>query len=133
MPSAKHRRTPHEAGPDRSAIPGSGPGTAAEYAQPAQVGHDSRALDRPLREYLALPAGPVVWDTGDMATPIEQAPPRVGAASAAHAGDRGPQRAEAAELLERHRAGETGIATGLEELLAALGLDQDPPGAAPAV
>jgi hypothetical protein len=44
------------------------------------------------------------------------------------------ERAEAAALLERHRAGEPGIAVGVDELLAALGLglDQDPPGAAPA-
>jgi hypothetical protein len=68
-----------------------------------------------------------------MATPIEQAPPRLRAAAAAHAADRDQHRAEAAALLERHRAGEPGIAVGVEELLAILGLDQDPPGAAPAV
>ena len=67
-----------------------------------------------------------------MATPIEQAPPRIRAAAAAHAADRDQQRAEAAALLERHRAGEPDIAVGVEELLAALGLDPDPPGPAPA-
>ena len=68
-----------------------------------------------------------------MATPIEQAPPRVRAAAAAHAAERDQQRAKAAALLERHRAGEPGIAVGVEELLAALGLDWEPPGAAPTV
>jgi hypothetical protein len=64
-----------------------------------------------------------------MATPIEQAPPRLRAAAAAH----DQHRAEAAALLERHCAGEPDIAVGVEELLALLGLDQDPPGAEPAV
>ena len=80
-----------------------------------------------------VPSGCPVWETAAMATPIEQAPPRIRAAAAAHAADRDQQRAEAAALLERHRAGEPGIAVGVEELLALLGLDQDPPGAAPAV
>jgi hypothetical protein len=74
-----------------------------------------------------------LWETGAVATPIEQAPPRVRAAAAAHAGERDQQRAEAAALLERHRAGEAGIAVGVEELLAALGVDKGPPGAAPTV
>jgi hypothetical protein len=74
---------------------------------------------------------PALWDTAAMVTPIEQAPPRVRAAAAAHAAERDQHRAEAEALLERHRAGEPGIAVGVEELLAAL--DQDPPGAAPAV
>jgi hypothetical protein len=68
-----------------------------------------------------------------MATLIEQAPPRIRAAAAAHAGDRDQYRAQAEALLERHRAGESGITVGVEELLAALGVYQDPPGAAPAV
>jgi hypothetical protein len=74
-----------------------------------------------------------LWDTAAVATPIEQAPPRVRAAAAAHTGERDQQRAEAAALLERHRSGEAGIAVGVEELLAALSVDQDPPGAAPTV
>lgn len=77
-------------------------------------------------------AVPALWDTAAVAIPIEQAPPRVRAAAAAHATDRDQHRAEAAALLERHRAGEPGIVVGVEELLAALDLDQDPPGAAPA-
>jgi len=68
-----------------------------------------------------------------VATPIEQAPPRVRAAAAAHAGERDQHRAEAAALLERHRAGEAGIAVGVEELLAALDIKQGPRGTAPTV
>jgi hypothetical protein len=60
-------------------------------------------------------------------------PPRVRGAAAAHAAERDQQRAEATALLERYRAGEPGIAVGVEVLLAALGLDEDPPGAGPAV
>jgi hypothetical protein len=74
-----------------------------------------------------------LWDTAAVATPIEQAPPRVRAAAADHAGERDQQRAEAAALLERHRAGEGGIAVGVEELLAPLGVDQGPPDAAATV
>jgi hypothetical protein len=76
---------------------------------------------------------PGLWDTAAVAILIEQAPPRVRAAAAAHAAERDQHRAEAAALLERHRAGEPGIAVGVEELLATLDLDQDPPGAGPAV
>lgn len=69
-----------------------------------------------------------------MAPPIEQAPPRVRAAAAAHAGDRPQQRAEVEALLERHRAGEPGIVIGVAQLLAELGIgaggDGDPPRAA---
>jgi hypothetical protein len=60
-------------------------------------------------------------------------PPRVRAAAAAHAAERDQHRAEVAALLQRYRAGEPGIAVGVEELLAALGVDQDPPGAVPVV
>lgn len=76
---------------------------------------------------------PALWDTAAVAIPIEQAPPRVRRAAAAHAAERDQHRAEAAALLERYRAGEPGIAVGVEELLAALGPDEDPPGAGPAV
>lgn len=68
-----------------------------------------------------------------MATSIEQAPPQVRAAAAAHAGDRSRERAEIGELLERHRAGEPGIVVDLGTVLAALGNgadDGDPPRAA---
>jgi hypothetical protein len=70
-----------------------------------------------------------------MASSIEQAPPRVRAAATAHAGDRDQYRAEVEALLERYRAGGPCIVVGVEDRLAALGLDQDqdPPGAAPAV
>jgi hypothetical protein len=67
-----------------------------------------------------------------MAIPIEQAPPRIRVAAAAHAAERDQQHEEATALLERHRAGEPGIAVGVEELLADLSLDESPPGAAPA-
>jgi hypothetical protein len=76
---------------------------------------------------------PALWDTAAVAIPIEQVPPRICAAAAAHAAERDQQRAEVAALLERHRAGEPGIVVCIEELLATLGLDQDPPGAGPAV
>jgi hypothetical protein len=68
-----------------------------------------------------------------MATSIEQAPPQVRAAAAAHAGDRSRDRAEIGELLERHRGGEPGIVVDLTTVLAALGDgadDEDPPRAA---
>jgi hypothetical protein len=69
-----------------------------------------------------------------MATPIVQAPPRVRAAAKRHAPDREAERAETVALLERHRAGESGIVLTAEELAAKLGVvDQDPPGAASAV
>jgi hypothetical protein len=65
-----------------------------------------------------------------MATSIEQAPPQVRAAAAAHAGDRDQQRAETRALLERHHSGEAGILLELADLLATLGEgagDGDPP------
>lgn len=68
-----------------------------------------------------------------MATSIEQAPPQVRAAAAAHADDRDQQRAEVEALLERHLAGEPGIVVDLATVLAALGNgadDGDPPRAA---
>jgi hypothetical protein len=80
-----------------------------------------------------LPAVATLWDTAAMATSIEQAPPPVRAAAAAHAGDRSREHAEIGELLERHRAGEPGIVVDLATVLAALGNgadDGDPPRAA---
>ena len=80
-----------------------------------------------------LPVVAVLWDTAAMATSIEQAPPQVRAAAAAHAGDRDQQRAEVEALRERHRAGEPGIVVDLATVLAALGDgadDGDPPRAA---
>jgi hypothetical protein len=79
------------------------------------------------------PAVATLWDTAAMATSIEQAPPPVRAAAAAHAGDRSREHAEIGELLERHRAGEPGIVVDLATVLAALGNgadDGDPPRAA---
>lgn len=68
-----------------------------------------------------------------MATPLQQAPPQVRAAAAAHAGERDQQRAETRALLERHHAGEAGIVLSLTDVLALLGDgagDGDPPRAA---
>jgi hypothetical protein len=76
---------------------------------------------------------PALWDTVGMATPLQQAPPQVRAAAAAHVGGRDQQRTELWELLERHRAGEAGIVLSLTEVLALLGDgagDGDPPRAA---
>ena len=68
-----------------------------------------------------------------MATPLQQAPPQVRAAAAAHAGERDEQRAKTRACLERHRAGEAGIVLSLTEMLALLGDgagDGEPPRAA---
>jgi hypothetical protein len=80
-----------------------------------------------------LLAVPLVWDTAAMATPIAQAPPRIRAAAERHAPDRARERSEAGALLERYRTGELGIVLTAEQLGNEMGLDQDPPGAAPAV
>jgi hypothetical protein len=61
-----------------------------------------------------------------MATPIEQAPPEVRETAERNAPDRPRWRAEAAALLQRHRAGEPGIILTAEELGRALRLDDDP-------
>jgi hypothetical protein len=78
----------------------------------------------------ALLVVPALCDTAAMATPLQQAPPQVRAAAAAHAGERGQQRAETQALLDRHRGGEVGIVLDLADLLATLGEgvnDGDPP------
>jgi hypothetical protein len=80
-----------------------------------------------------LLAVPLVWDTAAMATPIAQAPPPIRAAAERHAPDRAGERSEAGALLERYRAGELGIVLTAEQLGNEMGLDQDPPRAAPAV
>jgi hypothetical protein len=68
-----------------------------------------------------------------MATPIVHAPPRVRAAAERHAPDRAQERSEAEALLDRARAGEAGIVLTAEQLGREMGLDEDPPRAAPAV
>jgi hypothetical protein len=55
-----------------------------------------------------------------MAQPIEQAPPRVRAAAAAHARGRDRQRAEALEEIAKWKRGEPSRVVTLEELLAEL-------------
>jgi hypothetical protein len=65
-----------------------------------------------------------------MAIPIEQAPPHVKRAAAAHAADRDRARAEAQALAARAAAGEPGITVGVEQLLADLDADEAPPRAA---
>jgi hypothetical protein len=62
--------------------------------------------------------------------PAPAGTPQVRAAAAAHVGERDQQRAETQTLLQRHRAGEAGIALSLTDLLALLGDGDAPRGVA---
>jgi hypothetical protein len=75
---------------------------------------------------------PALWDTAAMAAPLNEAPAWVRDLLPT-AREEAAADAEQAALLGRVRAGEPGIEVSFEELASRLGLDQDPPSAAPTV